>query len=478
MKHAVRSTLATLLVGVFGQRVLQLLSFLCIGRALGAERLGTYAQGTAVAALVAVLAGQGVRSVMARAVARCPGAAADLLWTSVRTRLGVGAALSVAGAGVAFATTEAPWFWTLCVLQVLPAAFDLKNLLDVAGRTRREVALETGTALLQLVLVLAWLALGGHDLTTVAAIGLGSRTAYALLALPAIRGLERGAAVAADAVPRTAPGLGLAAAQGLHSILCAGDIWFVALCFGDEAAGFYAVATRFAGAALLPSTQLARLLMPHMLHAGAGGDPRRTLAKASRATLLVTLPMLAGGAVTAVGLCTLPGAAFAAAAPALVLALLAGCLQHAGWQQSNALLAAGRDRAYGWTFAGPAVLHAGLFVAFGALAPTLDLTPPDAALCGAGLAVVAHGVYCLATGWAVRDLRAGHALPFAGVLRTSLATGLAAALPALLGPGPAVLPLQLTAGGITFAAWLWWLELRGRLRRFGDGLAAASGFRA
>ncbi|MBX3462120.1 MAG: hypothetical protein KF830_03040 [Planctomycetes bacterium] len=477
MTHAVRSNLATLLLGVLGQRLLQLASFLCVGRALGAERLGVYAQGIAVAALLGVLAGAGVRNLLARAIAHHPDATGSLLATAVRARLRAGAVLAGVGAPIAFAVADEPWFWTLCLLQVVPAAFDLKNLFDAAGRTRAEVALESGTALLHLLLVLAWLGSGGRDLVDLAAIGLGSRCAYALLALPAIRALpNRGARPAV--VRQRRRSAGVAVAQGLHEVVVAGDIWFVALAFGSSAAGFYAVATRFAGAALLPSTQLARLLLPHLLHAGAGGNPGRTLATASRATLLASLPMLAGGAAVAPRLCALPGEAFAAAAPALVLALLGGCLQHGGWQQSHALLAAGRDRAYALGLAGPALLQLALLAAAGALGPRLGLDAAAAAMLAAGLAAAANGAYFFAGARAVRDLRPDAEVPLGGAVVLTLATGLAAALPAACLDGPGVLALQLLAGGAAFAGGLWWVELRGRLRRLGDGLVRSSGFRA
>ena len=50
MKHSVRSTLVTLGLGTTMQRVLQLVTFLAIGRALGAPRLGQFAEGQALAA--------------------------------------------------------------------------------------------------------------------------------------------------------------------------------------------------------------------------------------------------------------------------------------------------------------------------------------------------------------------------------------------------------------------------------------------
>jgi O-antigen/teichoic acid export membrane protein len=210
------------------------------------------------------------------------------------------------------------------------------------------------------------------------------------------------------------------------------------------------------------------------LHAGADGDAARTLATALRATLLITLPMLAGGTLAAEALAGLNGPAFVAAAPALALLLLAGCLQHLGWQCSHALLAMRRDTAYAHSLGWPAWLQ------FTNLALLPLLLPPDPAL-GATLAAagaaVAQGVYavtCLGDAAVVARARRSLEQP-------------AAALPADRGrdrrpvvPGsrPLRLPLQLGAGAAAFGYGLWRLELRGRWARLGDGLATASGYGA
>lgn len=476
MKHGVRKNLGTLLVGVAGQRVLQLATFLCIGRTLGAERLGLYAQGVALAAVLSMLAGAGVRNLLARTVASAPTAAGALLRRAVRTRLAAGGPLAAAAAAIAFASSDAPWFWTLFALQVLPAAFDLKTLLDTAGRARAEVALETAAAALQLALVAVWLAFGGRDLGTLAAIALLSRVAYAAVAANAIAALVSTQPATAAPLRREA---GAVIGQTAHEILAAADVWLVAFAFGDGASGLYAVAARFAGAALLPSAQLARLLLPHVLHAAADGDPGRTLATSVRATLLATLPVAAGGIAVAPRLCTLPGAEFAAAAPALAVLLLAGCLQHGGWQYSHALLALGRDRDYGSTFAGPAVLQVIACFVLGALSRGHgEGADASGALLGAAAALLAHGTYV----WRARRAVAPHLLSapvsFAAPLAIAAATWAAAAAPALCGAGHVVLALQLTSGGAVFLAGVWLVELRGRLHRLGDGLAAASGFRS
>ncbi len=473
VNHSVRSTLATLFVGVVAQRLLQLAAFLCIGRALGPEGLGVYAQGIAFGALLSVLAGAGVRNVFAREVARSPTEAGAIVRQAVRMRLVAGTGLAAAGTAAAFAYCDLPWFWTLCILQVLPAAFELKNLLDAIGRTRVETRFETATALVQFVLVLAWWRGGGQDLHTLAAIALASRCGYALQALPTIVRLPRTSARVA--VPR--PGLVVVIGQTLHETLAAADAWIVAICFGTATAGLYAVAVRFATAALLPSVQLARLLLPHLLHAADGGDAARTLRTATRATALVTLPMLAGGTVVAERLCTLPGPEFGAASATLVLALLAGTLQHAAWQRSHALLAARRDRDYGRTLVGPSLLHvAGLFCCgFAANAGTLD-TATTAAI-AAAVGVIAHTFYLVATGRAsLRTPASDRGSVIAAPLAIAAATAAAAALPAVFVDGASVLAAQLLLGAMAFATGLWFFELRGRMHRVGDGLARASGF--
>ena len=151
MKHTVRRTLVVLGAGVLVQRLCQLLGFVLIGRALGVDGLGRFAQGQAFAAVLTVFAGAGVRSLTARTMAASPGAARSLLLQAVRRRLATATLLATAATAFVFVRTHDPWFWTLCLLQVLPAAFDMKALLDTSGRTRREVHLETATACLQLV---------------------------------------------------------------------------------------------------------------------------------------------------------------------------------------------------------------------------------------------------------------------------------------------------------------------------------------
>ncbi|MBM4063012.1 MAG: hypothetical protein FJ265_18240 [Planctomycetes bacterium] len=466
--HSVRSTLAVLGLGAVLQRVLQLATFLCLGRALGVERLGQFAEGQALGALLAVCAGAGVRNVLARAIAREPAAAGTLLRAAVRARLWLGGLLGAPAIAVAFATAAEPWFWLLCVLQVLPAAFDLKNLLDASGRTGAEVVLETTAAALQLLLVLLWLGLGlgGSGLAPLAAIALGCRCVYALGAVAAIARLPAGA----PAKPlRGLPGRSLAVSLGqtAHELMAAADVWLVALLFGHGSAGLYAVAARLANAALLPSAQLARLLLPHLLRAAAAGDPLRTVRTALRATAFVTLPVLAGGAVVATPLCALFGEGFAEAAPALRLLLLAGCLLHLGWQCSHALFAAGRDRAYAAGLWWPAVVQALLLGAFAGQG--------DAGM-AAFASLLAQTGYLFAGLWLVRRVFAGvDGWPWLGPFAVAAATAAAAALPAAAGDGKLVLGLQLLAGAGAFVFSLWGVELRGRARRLGDGLAEASG---
>ncbi|HEX6813684.1 MAG TPA: oligosaccharide flippase family protein [Planctomycetota bacterium] len=479
MKHTVRTTLFWLGLGVSVQRVLQLATFLCIGHALGVERLGIYAEGLALGGLLAVLAGTGVRNVLARAVSQTPDAARSLVLAAVRARLLLGAVLGGITIGVAFGAAREPWFWTLCVLQVLPCAFDLKTLLDAAGRTRAEVLLDTTVALLQLALVLAWIEAGGDDLVVLAAIALCSKCLYALGAVLAISRLPNRSTV--PFLTSLRHGLGVGIGQTPHEVMVVADVWIVAWCMGSEAAGLYAVAARLGAAALVPSLQVTRLLMPHMLRASHAGNPGRTLATALRATLLVTLPVLAGGAVVAEGLCGLSGPQFRDASLPLVLLLGAGCLQHLAWQCSNALLAEGRDAAYARGLGWPSVLQllglAAAAIAMTSLAAPMPVEPWHAAAVASACAVLAHAIYLLHGLRATRELRQQplwhRALP--GLL-VAAATAVGAAVPRCCGDGAMVVVLQVLAGGIAFGASMWLVELRGRVARLGDGLAQASGF--
>ncbi|MCB9879920.1 MAG: hypothetical protein H6835_20200, partial [Planctomycetes bacterium] len=371
MQHTVRRNLLGLGAGVVVQRVLQLIAFLLVGARLGVDGLGVHAKGQAVAAVLAVLAGAGVRNLVAREVARQPGAARRLVSRAVRVRLALGLALTALATAIAFATAAEPWFWLLWTLHTAPAAFDLKNLIDAAGRTGREVLIETLAATLQLLAFAVWWLSGDGSLVTLAAISLGCRVVYALGAATTIRRLPDREAPELRGFGWQPAGLG----QTAHELMAIGDVALVAFACGDRAAGFYAIAARLALAALLPSTQLARLLLPHLLHAARSGDSDRTLRTALRATAWVTLPFAAGGALVAPMLCAVSGDEFRDAAAALRLLLLAGCLQHLGWQLSHALLADGRDRAYAHGLGWPALLQAAALGALSLLARGATATP-------------------------------------------------------------------------------------------------------
>lgn len=468
MKHSVRRTLFTLGTGVLVQRALQLVAFVVVGRTLGTAGLGVYAQGLAVAALLAVLAGAGVRNLVARAISQRPGAARRLITDAVHLRLLIGLMLATAAALVAFTNSTRPWFWLLCALHVVPAAFDLKNVADAAGRTRAEVWFESGAAALQLAAVATWAYVGGNELTVLAGISLGCRGIYAALAVVAIRALPDDGEPVRLPIGLTATGLG----QTAHELLASADVALVAWLGGPAAAGYYAVALRFASAAMLPATQLARLLLPHLLHAPRRGDSQRTFTTALGATAWLTLPICAGGQFVASSLCALSGADFAAGGAVLRLLLLAGMCQQLGWQCSHALLASGRDRAYAHGLGWPALLQ---FLLLLALPLAGDRDAATLALLAAAAAALAQGVY-LTSGLCTTSA----ARPLGGILRApllaALATAGAAALPATWLPAPAQLPAHLLLGAAGFAVALWWLELRGRIHRVGDGLATASGF--
>jgi O-antigen/teichoic acid export membrane protein len=458
--------------GIVVQRTCQLAAFVLAGHALGVAGLGVLAQGLAMAAVLAVATNAGVGNLAARAIAADPDAARGLVVAVVRRRLLLGGLLASAVGLAGWLGTSKPLFWWLCALQVLPAAFDCKQLADATGRTRREVGLDAAVAALQLLAVVACTQLGQPGLETFAAIALAARCAYAGAAARAILRLRDGTTATPANVWHARP----AAAQLLHEAMALGDVWLVAAVLGDAAAGFYALALRFAAAALLPSVQLVRLLLPHLLRAAGSGDAARTFATALRGTAFATLPVLAGGLVTANALCRLAGEAFAPAAPALVLLLLAGCLQHVGWQCSHALLAARADRTFAHLLGWPALAQATMLVALPALAPASGAT---GAVAAALVAVAGNGAFATVGLALLRPLWAGQQRRLWGQpLLLATITCATAAVPLAFDDHPLRLAAQLLAGALGYALGLWALELRSTWRRFGDGLTAASGFRS
>lgn len=468
MKHSVRSTLLCLGAGVVLQRVLQLLAFVIVGRTLGVAGLGIYAQGMAVAAILAVLAGAGVRNLVARAISKQPQAARALVGHAVYMRLLIGLMLAIVAVATGFVTSVRPWFWLLCALHVLPAAFDLKNLVDAAGRTRSEVLLDSASAVLQLGLIGVWALLDNQHLEVLAGISLACRCVYAAGAILQIRRLPLAQEPEQQPLGVTAVGVG----QTAHELLAIGDIALIALFCGDVAAGYYAVAVRFAAAALLPSTQLARLLLPHLLHAEQRGDANKTFATAMRATLWLTAPICAGGLIVADSLCALSGDDFAMSGHVLRLLLFAGICQHVGWQCSHSLLASQRDRSYAHGLGWPAVLQA---CALLALVAVPNLEAAMLATLAATAAAVAQSVY-LVNGLSTLQVSRAFSRSLGGPLLAALATAGAASLPVDWLATNWQLPARVCFGAAGYAVVLWLLELRGRVSQVGDGLATASGF--
>jgi O-antigen/teichoic acid export membrane protein len=462
----VGNTLLWLGGGTLLQRVCQLLAMLCVARTLGPERTGVYAQGIALGGVLCALGGAGVRNFVAREIVRAPAHAGALMQAAIRSRLAIGAALTAIAVAVAAGRGGATTFLVLCCLQTVPAAFDLKGLLDAVANARREVVLESSACVLQLALTLLWAANGGDGLAALAAIALLPRIGYAMGALPAMRRLPAGEHIGSWQLLRRCglPGL----SPSLSEVAIVGDVWLCAALAGDAAAGLYAVAQRLAGAASVPSAQLTRLLVPHLHRAAGDGDPARTTRTALRTVGICVLPLAAGGSAAAAGLCGLFGAGFVAAAPALQFALVAVAAQHLAWQGSHSLFALGRERAYAATLWLPTLAHAaGMLL----LAPTLGAA-------GAGLSsALAQTAYFTAV-FAV--LRRSVRVDLAGALTTPLllaaGTGAAAFAGLHAANGAASLALALLAGGAAMIAGIWFGELRGRLRRLGAGLVAASRF--
>lgn len=469
---AIRRNLAALGIGLVAQRCAQLVALLLVARTLGAEATGRNAQGLALAGMLAIAATAGLRNEVARGLARHHEAPGGWLRAAVRARLLRSAWLLTIVSIAAFACSTAPWFWIVSAAACLPAALDLKQLGDVVARTRSEVRLESASSAIYLGCTGIWLACGGTELTSLAAIQLGSRLCYALGAARAIRSLPIG-----DTAP-TALGLlrrsrRLAPAQVLGELTIGLDVCLVGALGGDAVSGLYAIGSRIAGAAGMPTAQLTRLFFAHQMHAAARGDSVRASRVALRATALVLLPMLAGGLVLAPQLCALFGPAFVAAADALRWLLLAITAQHLAWQAHQSLLALGRDVAYGRVLWLPSVLHA----------TALALLTPSFGATGAALATAVAQLSFLATALAL--LGRSTVLPLSwllGPIQLALATGVATAAVAAVLSGSAphgvALLIPLATGGVVFAAGLWLLEWRKRWHKIGAGLVEASRFRS
>lgn len=469
---AFRRNLAALGIGLVAQRFAQLVALLLLARTLGAEATGRNAQGLALAGMLAIAGTAGLRNEVARGLAHHHDALGGWLRVAVRARLLRSAWLFAIVSLAAFAFSTSPWFWIVSAAACLPAAFDLKQLGDVAARTRSEVRLESASAAIYLGCTGLWLACGGTDLTSLAAIQLASRTCYALGAARAIRSLPIGtSAPSARALLRRSRSL--APAQVLGELTIGLDVCIVGALGGDAVSGLYAIASRIAGAAGMPTAQLTRLFFAHQVHAAARGDAVRASRVALRATALVLLPMLAGGVVLAPRLCALFGPTFVLAADALRWLLLAITAQHLAWQAHQSLLALGRDVAYGRVLWLPSLLHAA----------ALALLTPSFGATGAAFATALAQLCFLATALAL--LGRSTVQPWnwlLGPIELALATGTAtAAVAALTSTSTlqgAALLVPLATGGIVFAAGLWLLEWRKRWHKIGTGLVEASRFRS
>ncbi|MCY2957424.1 MAG: polysaccharide biosynthesis C-terminal domain-containing protein [Planctomycetota bacterium] len=462
---SVHRTLTTLGLGLFAQRAAQLIALLMITRSLGAEFTGKTAQGLALAGLLSVLASAGLRNEVARGLAQSKNSAGLWLRSAVKARLLRCCYLWTIAIALAFAASDTPWFWIVSATACIPNAFDLKQIGDVAARTRSEVVIETSAALLFLLTVLIWLQAGGCEPVMLAGIQLGCRVLYALGSAFTIRKLPaHGTAPKARELLRKSRRL--APAQVFSELPVAADVCIVGLLAGDSVAGLYTIGSRIAGAAGMPTVQLTRLFFAHQIHAATRGRSARATRVAMRATTLVMLPLLAGGWIAADQLCALFGSEFANAADATRWLLVAITAQHIAWQVHQALLATGRDEAYRRALWLPAMVHT-----IGLLTLTKTFGSTGAAL------ATALAQICFLTASLLQLDRAElrPLLWLRGPLMLAFATGAVTLLTTAIEGGHALL-WQLPMGGMTWCIGIYLLELRNRWSRIGTGLIEASDF--
>lgn len=464
MSRHVRSALVALTMGSVLQRIAQLLAAVVIARELGPAGMGSYALGLSAAAILSLLCGAGIRSVVAREAVASPEGAGDWIRAAIRLRLLGGAVLFSVYAVAAVLLTQSPWFWLLCGASVFPLAFDLKGLADSASRTPLEVVLESIASWLHLGLVAAvvftaennhleWLA--GAFLTSRVVYALAARARLASFPTTGFRPSLRKMVVSAGAVSVT---------QTVFEALCHCDVLVITVLTGTEIAGLYAVALRIFVAVSFPAVQLARLLVPHLNHSARSGDSSRTLETALRASAYVTLPLAVGGWLVAESLCGLFGAEFAAAGWTLRWLLCACVLLGVGSQVGNTLFALRHTARY---MASLWLGGAALGTAWLALVPTLGATGSALGTC------IAYATVILACFWFLRPhLHFRILQPLRPPLLLAVVVGLAAWL-----PGERVLA-QLGLGAAAFGLGIWWLELRRGWSRLGEGLSQASGLGA
>lgn len=459
MSRHVRQTLLALTAGAMVQRVLALLLTAWMMRHLGVEGFGEYAFGVQVAALLTLLADGGTRLLVARTIAEAPGAGAAGLRAALGPRLRRALLASAGLAAAAVVADASPGFFCLCALLVPLSVFDLKQLADALGRADREVGIETMATLAQVALTALALQLGGGREALALAL-VASRGLYAVLAWRWLATLPAGH----GHPPALAHAGALGLAQLAYELVFSAPVVVVRTLVGADAAGLMAAAQRIVLAAETPARLLARLLLPHLVHAGRRGDAGATLERAVRASAHVVLPIAAGGWVMAEPLLALlSGPAYAAAAWALrwqlVAAVVVGTLSH----HAQAVIARGSLRPYFTAVA------AGIALALGLGAATVEpFGATGVAFAGAAAQLVAALVCAVAL---------HRRVPFAVVgpwRRPALHAALVAAA-ALLGArwGAAA---QLGLGAVAFGLGLFLLEMRGRVGQLGSGLQRASGF--
>jgi hypothetical protein len=250
VKHTVRSTLVVARRRRGVQRLCQLLGFVLIGRALGIAGLGTFAQGQALAAVLTVFAGAGVRSLTART------------WPATRPRRAT-CCWPRCGDGCWPAGTGAAGRWRGVRAGAGPVVLVLEPAARAARGVRHEAAARhfganaprsahrvhgRGAAA---VAILGWFLLAGASARRAGGDRARQPVPLRAGAMPRDPARCRRHGVPTRVlVPRD---VRVAFAHTVHELLTIGDVWLVAIALGDAAAGLYATGVRFAAAALMPS---------------------------------------------------------------------------------------------------------------------------------------------------------------------------------------------------------------------------------
>lgn len=445
--NGLRNALLALGAGAVVQRGATFVVVLVLARVLGVERFGEFAVAQQLGMILALFADMGVRAVVARELATTDADPGAWIRAAIRTRLVTGALLLGAYIAALPLLPLDAGLAAVCAAVVLPMAFDLKGIADGVARTGAEVKLECAATGFWVLSAAALAGSGALTPTLAAVCFVSSRVFYAVLVTAWLPTAAPGSARPSwrQLVRSGGP---VSLAQLALTVTQMADLVLIRVVLGAEAAGVYAAVDKLMQACGQPVVLLTRSLQPHLQRAVQADALPAALHRAVRAAGYLTLPIAAGGLVTADGLLLLLfGPDYAVAEGATLRWLLVGfVLLGVGGRYNDCLFAQRRVAA----FAAPLLLGAVVNVA-GTLALLRDYGVP-----GAAFATAASALVIAATSWLL--VRRRGPAPLLRPLGPPLLVALGCASAAVAVPWSVGGWWQVAAGALAFGALVYWFE--------------------